>query len=126
MTDDARRSEGAGIELLYFDGCPTYREAERNLREILEDECVKAEVTLVAVEANDEARRLCFPGSPTIRVDGRDLFAGGFEDRGVWGPGCRMYRTPSGLKGAPTLEMLRCALRAVLGSAGADRGVGGE
>jgi hypothetical protein len=35
---------------------------------------VSAEVRLVAVNANEEARRLKFPGSPTLRVDGEDLF----------------------------------------------------
>lgn len=125
VADDARRSGGARIELLYFEGCPTYLEAERNLREILEDEGVEADVSLVAVETNEGARRLRFPGSPTIRVDGGDLFTGGAGDRGAWGLGCRMYHTPEGLRGIPTPEMLRRALRAALGSAGADRGVGG-
>lgn len=62
MTDDARCPEGTQIELLYFDGCPTYREAERNLREILEDGGIKADVSLVAVDTDDGARRLRFPG----------------------------------------------------------------
>ena len=127
MTDDARSSEVAKIELLYFDGCPTYREAERNLREILEDEGIEADVSLVAVDTDEEARRLRFPGSPTLQVDGGDLFPGGPADRVAWGLGCRMYRTPEGLKGAPTSEMLRSALHAVLGGslADEDRGVGG-
>lgn len=36
-----------------------------------------------------------------------------------------MYHTPEGLKGAPTSEMLRSAIHAVLGSADEDRGVSG-
>ncbi len=120
MADDARRAEGTKIELLYFDGCPTYLEAERNLREVLEEEGVEADVSLVAVDTDDGARRLRFPGSPTLRVGGLDLFAGGATDRDAWGLGCRMYRTPEGLRGFPTPEMLRCALRSVLGSGVAD------
>ena len=127
MTDDAQSSEAAKIELLYFDGCPTYREAERNLRGILEDEGIEADVSLVAVETDDGARRLRFPGSPTIRVDGGDLFPGGSADRSDWALGCRMYRTPEGPKGAPTSEMLRSVLHAVLGGslADGDRGASG-
>ncbi len=60
------------IEILYFDGCPTYSEAEETWREVLAQG--GAEVELVAVGSDEEARRLRFPGSPTIRVDGRDLF----------------------------------------------------
>jgi hypothetical protein len=34
----------------------------------------EAEVELMAIDTDEEAQRLRFPGSPTIRVDGRDLF----------------------------------------------------
>jgi hypothetical protein len=62
------------IEILHFDGCPTYRVTENTLRQVHAEEGLEAEVELVAVNSDEEARRLRFPGSPTIRVDGRDLF----------------------------------------------------
>jgi hypothetical protein len=62
------------MEVLYFDGCPTYLETERTLRGVLAEEVIEAGVELVAVNTDGEAQRLRFPGSPTIRVDGRDLF----------------------------------------------------
>jgi hypothetical protein len=62
------------VEVLYFDGCPTYKLAEQALREALAEEGMDAEVYLVAVNTDEEARRLRFPGSPTIRVGGKDLF----------------------------------------------------
>ena len=37
------------VEILYFDGCPTYREAEKILREVLGEQGEDAEVALVAV-----------------------------------------------------------------------------
>ncbi len=61
------------IEVLYFDGCPSYRTAEKTLREVLAKEGMEAEVDMVAVNNDEEAQRLRFPGSPTIRVDGQDL-----------------------------------------------------
>ncbi len=97
------------IELLYFDGCPTYRNAEAALRRVLAEEGVEAEVELVAVNTDEEARRLRFPGSPTIRVDGRDLFP--VKEREEWLLGCCVYATPEGLRGSPTTEMVRGALR---------------
>ncbi|MDP8947582.1 MAG: thioredoxin family protein [Actinomycetota bacterium] len=97
------------IELLYFDGCPSYRTAEKILWEVLAKKGMEADVELVAVNSDEEARRLRFPGSPTIRVGGQDLFP--VAEREDWSLGCRVYATPGGLKGFPTAEMLREALR---------------
>ena len=96
------------IEILYFDGCPTYAAAEETLRGVLDERGADAEVALVAVNTDEEARRLRFPGSPTIRVNGRDLFP--TAKREDWRLGCRVYATPEGLKGSPTAEMLKDAL----------------
>ncbi|MGI9049884.1 MAG: ABC transporter permease [Rubrobacteraceae bacterium] len=96
------------IELFYFDGCPTYRVAEKTLREALAEEGIEAAVELVAVNTNEEARRLQFPGSPTIRLDGRDPFP--TPEQHERGLGCRLYATPEGPKGSPTVGMIRTAL----------------
>ena len=96
------------VEVLYFDGCPTYPEAENTLREALAEEGLEARVEMVAVNTDEEAQRLRFPGSPTIRVDGRDLFP--TPERKDWRLGCRVYATPEGLKGSPAAEMLKDAL----------------
>jgi hypothetical protein len=106
------------VEVLYFDGCPTYERATKTLREVLAEEGMAAEVHLVAVNNDEEAQRLRFPGSPTVRVDGRDLFPA--PEREAWRLGCRVYATPEGLRGSPTAEMLREALK-TKGAAGADR-----
>ena len=97
------------IKLLYFDGCPSYRTAEKILREVLAKEGMEADVELVAVNSDEEARKIRFPGSPTIRLDGQDLFP--VAEREDWSLGCRVYATPEGLKGSPTAEMLRETLR---------------
>ena len=107
MTGSGRPSSPK-VELLYFDGCPTYLEAEQNLRTVLDEEGVETDVSVVAVNTDEEARRLRFPGSPTIRVGGRDLFP--VSERARWGLACRVYPTPEGPRGAPTPEMLRAAL----------------
>ncbi len=96
------------VEVLYFDGCPTYVAAEKAVREALAEEGIEAGVELVTVNTDEEAQRLRFPGSPTIRVDDRDLFP--VPGRAEYALGCRMYATPEGLKGSPTAEMLREAL----------------
>ena len=96
------------VEVLYFDGCPTYMSATRNVSEVLSERGMDAEVEMVAVNSDEDAERRRFPGSPTIRVDGRDLFP--VSERGIWALGCRTYATPEGLKGYPTTEMIQNAL----------------
>jgi hypothetical protein len=104
----SRSATAMRVEVLYFDGCPTYRAAEKILRGVLAQEDPEAEVELVAVNTDEEAQELRFPGSPTIRVDGEDLFP--VPDRAAYALGCRMYATPEGLKGSPTAEILKEAL----------------
>lgn len=105
------------VEILYFDGCPTYEAADETLRDVLAEQGAEVEVELVAVNTDEEAQRLRFPGSPTIRADGEDLFP--VPDRAAWAwGGCRTYLTPEGLRGAPTPEMLGEALEAKLAAKG--------
>jgi hypothetical protein len=105
------------VEVLYFDGCPTYGTAEKTLRDVFADKGLEVDVELVAVNTDEEARRLRFPGSPTIRVDGRDLFPA--PEREDWRLGCRVYTTLEGLRGSPTVEMFEEALTKI-GATGAD------
>ena len=107
------------IELLYFDGCPKYPVAEEELLRVLREEGIEAEVELVAINTDEEARRLGFPGSPTMRIDGRDLFPA--PDRREVGLGCRLYATPEGVKGSPTAGMIREAIVSGLGTREAPR-----
>jgi hypothetical protein len=101
-------AEKVRVEVLYFDGCPTYVAATRIVSEVLSKLGMDAGVELVGVNSDQEAERLRFPGSPTIRVDGMDLFP--IAERGIWALGCRTYATPEGLKGYPTREMILEAL----------------
>ncbi len=96
------------VQLLYFDGCPSYGVAVERLRQVLADCGLDDDPELVRVDTEHEARTLRFPGSPTIRIDGKDLFP--IQGIGTAGLGCRVYRTPEGLSGAPTIEMITAAL----------------
>jgi hypothetical protein len=98
------------VEVLYFEGCPTYQTTETLLREILVGEDIQAEVYLVRVDTKEEAERLRFAGSPSIRLNGEEMFP--VPERDAWALGCRTYQTPEGLKGWPTREMIREALAA--------------
>ena len=97
-----------GVELLWFAGCPSWQLAEGRLREALSLAQLDAELVLVEVRTPEEAERLGFPGSPTVLVDGRDPFADEVAPAGL---ACRLFRTPDGLRGAPTVEQLVEVLR---------------
>jgi hypothetical protein len=77
------------VELLYWDGCPSHEAALAMLRSALGDD-VPIAVREVANEKQAIAER--FPGSPTIRVDGEDLFP--IDDPP--GLSCRVYRLADG------------------------------
>ena len=56
------------IELLYFDGCPNYEALVPRLRAILEREGIETDVELRRVDTQEQAARLGFLGSPTVRI----------------------------------------------------------
>ena len=96
------------VELLYFDECPSYLVAAERLRQIVTERGPDISIEMVRVETDEEARRLRFPGSPTIRADGEDLFPTGGQVEGTLS--CRVYATPVGLSGSPTAGMIAEAL----------------
>ena len=60
------------IDLLYFDGCPSWQGGLENLKAALEAEELAADIRLVRVEDDVEAARLKFLGSPSFQADGQD------------------------------------------------------
>lgn len=61
------------LEVLSFDGCPNHAALVRHLQDLLEDAGVHVKVRLREVSSDEEAQRLRFLGSPSLRVDGRDI-----------------------------------------------------
>lgn len=98
------------IEFLYWRGCPSHPEAEALLRDVLRDRGVDAEIEWREITTQREAEAARFPGSPTIRVDGRDVDPAGAGARPALN--CRIYHLPGGLVSpVPSREQLEEALR---------------
>ncbi len=96
------------IVLQYFDNCPNWVEAEAILRDALAAVgAADARIERQRVETVAEAIAVGFVGSPTILLDGRDPFGVEGAEPGL---ACRIYATPSGWRGSPTLEQLVAAL----------------
>jgi hypothetical protein len=98
------------VELLWWDGCPTHPETLADLERVLREEGIEADVEMVEVDSDDRARAERFPGSPTIRVDGEDLFP---ADPGEpFSLTCRIYRLrDGGVSPTPDPDDIRDALR---------------
>jgi hypothetical protein len=98
------------VELLWFSDCANHPAARRMLEEVIAE--VAPGTSMHEVDATDPATavRIRFPGSPTIRVDGRDIDPT-FTDPGDYTPRCRLYRTSAGLRGLPERQWIVDALR---------------
>ena len=102
---------GPLVEVLTFEGCPHAEPALELVKRVLADSGVGATVRRVDIPNAEAAAAQRFLGSPTIRVNGRDIEPG-VADRDQYVLSCRIYRTESGLTGEPDEQWLREALSA--------------
>jgi hypothetical protein len=96
------------IELLYFDGCPSHERLLPSLRDLAAEH--GAELEQLHIRTLEQAERVRFLGSPSVRIDGVDVEPGA-EQRTDFGLKCRLYRSPAGQSGLPPKEWLERALR---------------
>ncbi len=100
------------VELLWFSDCPNHATARRMLEEVIAELVPGTQIRDLDATDPVVADRARFPGSPTIRVDGRDVDTS-YVDPGDYTPRCRLYRTDSGLRGLPERRWIEDALRGV-------------
>jgi hypothetical protein len=98
------------IEVFYVPGCPNHQAAIDRLRNALRSAAIDAAIQEIAVTDDAMARQLKFPGSPTIRIEGRDVES---TRQDSYGLACRLYSNGTGV---PSLEAMHRAL------AGAEEG----
>lgn len=104
-------AETPTIEILYFDGCPNHEQLVQRLPQLLEHEGIAANIKLRNIPDAETADTERFLGSPTVRIDGRDVDPGA-EDRDDYGLKCRIYQTDGGLTGMPPDQWIINALTA--------------
>ena len=98
------------IEFLFWRDCPSHPQALERLREVVDDLRLGVPITEVEVLTEEEARRLQFPGSPTIRVNGEDVDTEGAALMEI-ALTCRLYRLEDGRASPiPSEGMIRRAL----------------
>lgn len=96
------------IELLHIADCPNtalaLERVEAALAALGRDDVA---VQLRLIESAADTAGTGFAGSPTITADGADIFPGGAPSSDL---ACRIYPTPGGHAGAPTVEQVIAAL----------------
>jgi hypothetical protein len=101
------------VEFLWWEGCPSSDEALAELREEMAALGLDPETVEVREISTDaDAQREEFVGSPTIKIDGRDIQPPGGDPIGLT---CRIYRLRDGRVAAlPDREDVRASLVAAI------------
>lgn len=97
------------VEVLYVPNCPHHPTAVKQLRAVLAAAGIPVEIHQVPVTDAKTAQELKFRGSPTVRINGRDI-EGESQEPESFALACRIYE---GAKeaGLPPIEMMRNAVR---------------
>lgn len=103
------------IEFLYFEGCPHHPPALALLKKILEKEAVDQHIEMINVDSGQFAQETRFLGSPSIRINGKDIEEAGaaLPDYGIK---CRIYNEGRGPTGMPPEELLRKSITLAKGN----------
>jgi hypothetical protein len=104
------------VELLWWEGCPSTEKALADLRAIMSEVGLDpSAIELREVPTDDAAERESFVGSPTIRVDGRDIQPPADESAAL---SCRVYRLRDGrYSPTPDPDDVRDALKEAVNAA---------
>ena len=112
------------IDFLYFDDCPSHVPARTLLNEVVGDVAPGTAIEVVNATDPEVAAAHRFPGSPTIRVDGRDVMPGfGIQATTPRAAACTRHKLVSGAFRLASGSRMPCARS--LASGGRSAGVAG-
>jgi hypothetical protein len=98
------------IDFQYFQSCPGHVQALTNLRAGLRESGIRADIRLINVTSPEQAEKVGFQGSPSIRVNGKDL-AGRNEGSAY---GCRIYQINGKITSTPTKEFIQERIKSII------------
>jgi hypothetical protein len=96
------------VEVLYVSECPSYPAAVKRIRDVLAAQGVATHIHEVLVRDEGMANELKFPGSPTIRINGKDV-AGDSQTDKNFALSCRLYPGSKQI-GLPPAEVIHRAV----------------
>jgi len=100
------------VEILYTDLCPFWKETLKTIDEVAADRNAKVLIKKVKVTSQERAKRLKFPGSPTVRINGVDIDPATREVEGYIG--CRVYMYEGATYEFPPKEMIKSGFERLL------------
>jgi hypothetical protein len=118
---EGAHDRGRDITIVHVADCPHVTLARQRLDEALEQLGLTATILEQLVTSEHDAATAGLRGSPTILVDGHDPFTDGNATIGLAG---RLYRTETGVEGAPSIADLVDALRRPSRRSPLERSVG--
>jgi hypothetical protein len=71
ITQTPRKVVNIGV--LFIEGCPSVLSIANNIKEVIAEEAVDADISFILIETLEDAKRLHFTGSPTVRINGMDI-----------------------------------------------------
>jgi hypothetical protein len=100
------------ISIYFIEGCPGLSSITDNIKEVIAEEAVDADISLFLIETLEDARRLQFTGSPTVRINGMDI---GFNMKAIkdYGLRSRHYYVNGKKLNYPSKGMIRDAIKKV-------------
>lgn len=97
------------VDFLYFEDCPSHEQALERLHKVLKEENVKTEVSITEVTTEEQALDVEFLGSPTIRIEDRDIDP--VLNHPNYALSCRTYHLEDGrISPLPSEAMIRRAI----------------
>ena len=102
------------IDVLYVQDCPHYPATLALVKRMRAELGIDAELRPSVIVDQAAAEQARFPGSPTVRVDGRDVEPGS-EPATEYLVGCRLYRLEHRFAGQPEERWIREALLQAVG-----------
>ncbi len=71
ITQTPRKVVNIGV--FFIEGCPGVSSITDSIKDIIVEDAVDADISLFLIETPEDAKRLHFTGSPTVRINGRDI-----------------------------------------------------
>ena len=106
----AKSGSKVKVEFLYFQSCPGHKQALANLKAALRESAISADLILINVTSPQQAEKVGFQGSPSIRVNGKDL--DGRDDGSSYG--CRVYQIGGKLTPTPPKDFIQARIQRIL------------
>ena len=101
------------IDLLHIAECPSWTTCLKNIKHALIDLDDDSKINVYLLDSSDREGFSMFHGSPTILVDGHDIFPVDDYDGDL---SCRVYLTPEGLRGMPSTVQIFERLKSIRNS----------